>query len=74
MLINAHINPKCTLIKDATAGLVFVATPHYGVDGMLVSLGIVVVKITTVVGFRTGDDMLETPKNGSISSDTIHEH
>ncbi len=70
-LINVHNNPKYTPIKDATTGLAFFATPHRGGDWMLVSLGGVVAKIATAVGFQKGDDVLETLKNGSIFSDIM---
>jgi triacylglycerol esterase/lipase EstA (alpha/beta hydrolase family) len=73
-LINAHNNPKYTLIKDATIGLAFFATPHHGGDWRLVSLGGVVAKIATAVGFQKGDDVLETLKNGSIFSEIMQEH
>jgi triacylglycerol esterase/lipase EstA (alpha/beta hydrolase family) len=73
-LINAHNNPKYTPIKDATTGLAFFATPHHGGDWMLVSLGGVVAKIATAVGFQKGDNVLETLKNGSIFSEIIQEH
>ena len=73
-LINAHNNPKYTPIKDATTGLAFFATPHHGGDWMLVSLGGIVAKIATTVGFQKGDDVLETLKKGSIFSDIMQEH
>jgi hypothetical protein len=73
-LINAHNNPKYTPIKDATTGLAFFATPHHGGDWMLVSLGGVVAKIATAVGFQKGDNVLETLKNGSIFSEIMQEH
>jgi predicted alpha/beta hydrolase len=73
-LINAHNNPKYTPIKDATTGLVFFATPHHRGDWMLVSLGGVVTKIATAVGFQKGDDVLKTLKNGSIFSEIMQEH
>jgi hypothetical protein len=73
-LINAHINPKYKPVKDATTGLAFFATPHRGEDRMLVSIGGVVAKIATTVGFQKGDDVLETLKNGSIFSDIMQEH
>jgi triacylglycerol esterase/lipase EstA (alpha/beta hydrolase family) len=72
-LINAHNNPKYTPIKDATTGLAFFATPHRGGDWKLVSLGGVVAKIATAVGFQKGDDVLETLKNGSIFSEIMQE-
>jgi triacylglycerol esterase/lipase EstA (alpha/beta hydrolase family) len=73
-LINTHNNPKYTPIKDTTTGLVFFATPHHGGDWMLVSLGGVVTKITTAVGFQKGDDVLETLKNRSIFLEIMQEH
>lgn len=73
-LINTHSNPKYTPIKDATTGLAFFATPHHGGDWMLVSLGGVVAKIATTMGFQKGDDVLETLKKGSIFSNTMQEH
>jgi hypothetical protein len=73
-LINAHNNPKYTPIKVATTGLAFFATPHHGGDTMLVSLGGVVTKIATAIGFQKGDDVLETLKSGSIFSEIMHEH
>jgi hypothetical protein len=73
-LINAHNNPKYTPIKDATTGLAFFATPHHGGDWILVSLGAVVAKIATTVGFQKGDDVLETLKSGSIFSDIMQQH
>jgi triacylglycerol esterase/lipase EstA (alpha/beta hydrolase family) len=73
-LINAHSNPKYTPIKDATTGLAFFATPHNGGDWMLASLGGVTANIALVVGFREGDNVLETLKKGSIFSDIIQEH
>jgi triacylglycerol esterase/lipase EstA (alpha/beta hydrolase family) len=73
-LINAHNNPKYTPIKDATTGLAFFATPHHGGDWMLVSLGGVVAKIATAVGFQKGDNVLETLKNGSLFSEIMQEH
>jgi len=72
-LINAHNNPKYTPIKDATTGLAFFATPHQGGDAMLVSLGSLVIKIATTVGFQKGDDVLETLKSGSIFSEIMQE-
>jgi hypothetical protein len=41
---------------------------------MLVSLGGVVAKIATAMGFQKGDDVLETLKNGSVFSDIMQEH
>jgi len=73
-LINAHNNPKYTLVKTATKGLVFFATPHNGGDWKLVSLGGVVAKIATAVGFQKGNDVTETLKNGSIFSDIMQGH
>ena len=73
-LINAHNNPRYAPIKDSTTGLAFFATPHHGGDWMLVSLGGVVAKIATAVGFQKGDDVLETLKDGSIFSDIMQEH
>jgi triacylglycerol esterase/lipase EstA (alpha/beta hydrolase family) len=73
-LINAYNNPKYTPIKDATTGLAFFATPHHGGNRVLVSLGSVVAKIATAIGFQKGDDVLETLKKGSIFSDTMLEH
>lgn len=73
-LINAHNNPKYTPIKDATTGLVFFATPHHGGDWVLVSLGGIVAKIATAMGFQKGDDVLETLKSGSTFSAIMEEH
>jgi triacylglycerol esterase/lipase EstA (alpha/beta hydrolase family) len=73
-LINAHNNPKYTPIKDATTGLAFFATPHDGGDRMLVSLGGMVAKIATALGFQKGDDVLETLKSGSIFSEIMQQH
>ena len=73
-LINAHNNPKYTPIKDATTGLAFFATPHKGGDRMLVSLGGMVAKIATALGFQKGDDVLETLKSGSIFSEIMQHH
>lgn len=73
-LINAHNNPKYTPIKDATTGLAFFATPHNGGDRMLVSLGGMVAKIATALGFQKGDDVLETLKSGSIFSEIMQQH
>jgi hypothetical protein len=41
---------------------------------MWVSLGGIVAKIATAVGFQKGDDVLETLKSGSIFPDIIQEH
>jgi hypothetical protein len=41
---------------------------------MWVSLGGIVAKIATAVGFQKGDDVLETLKSGSIFSDIMQEH
>jgi triacylglycerol esterase/lipase EstA (alpha/beta hydrolase family) len=73
-LINAHNNPKYTPIKDATTGLAFFATPHNGGDRVLVSLGGMVAKIATALGFQKGDDVLETLKSGSIFSEIMQQH
>ncbi len=73
-LINAHNNPKYTPINDATTGLAFFATPHHGGNSMLVSLGGIVAKIATTMGFQKTDDVLETLKSGSIFSEIIQEH
>jgi triacylglycerol esterase/lipase EstA (alpha/beta hydrolase family) len=73
-LINAHNNEKYTLIKDATTGLAFFATPHDGGDGKLVSLGSMAAKVAFVLGFQKGDDVIETLKRGSIFSDIMHDH
>ncbi|KAK6956941.1 hypothetical protein Daesc_002223 [Daldinia eschscholtzii] len=72
-LINAHNNTKYTPIKFATKGLVFFATPHYGGDGRLVTIGDVAYKIATSLGFQKGGDVLETLKRKSIFSDILHE-
>ncbi|OTA59076.1 hypothetical protein K449DRAFT_385103 [Hypoxylon sp. EC38] len=72
-LINAHNNPAYTSIKDATQGLVFFATPHFGADGMLLSLGEVTVKIAEFLHFQKGENVLETLKNKSIFYDIMQE-
>ena len=72
-LINAYNNPKYTLIKDATTGLAFFATPHMGGDWKLVSLAGVATKIATAAGFQKGDNVLETLDKGSIFSDIMRE-
>jgi predicted alpha/beta hydrolase len=73
-LINAHNNPKYASIKNATAGLVFFATPHNGGDWKLVSLGNIAAMIATTVGFQKGDNVIEVLKSGSMFSDIMHEH
>ncbi|RDW58409.1 hypothetical protein BP5796_12339 [Coleophoma crateriformis] len=73
-LINAHNNPKYTPIKDATSGLAFFATPHFGGQWTLVKLGGLVADIAKTMGFKKGDNVLETLKEGSIFSDIIQEH
>ncbi|CAH0021707.1 unnamed protein product [Clonostachys rhizophaga] len=73
-LINAHNNPLYTLIKDATSGLAFFATPHHGGSEPLVSLGKIVTKLAKISGFQKGDDVMNTLKGGSIFSDIIQEH
>ncbi|KAK3380656.1 hypothetical protein B0T24DRAFT_697246 [Lasiosphaeria ovina] len=73
-LINAHNNPKCTPLKDATTDLAFFATPHHGGDWKLVTLGGVAVQIAMALGFQKGDDVLETLKSRSIFSDVMEEH
>ncbi len=73
-LINAHNNPKYASIKDSTKGLAFFATPHNGGDWRLVTLGGVVVKIATAVGFQKGDDVVETLKDESIFSVIMQDH
>ncbi|KAH8595401.1 hypothetical protein B0O99DRAFT_686824 [Bisporella sp. PMI_857] len=73
-LINAHNNLKYTLIKTATLGLAFFATPHKGGDWKLVSLGKIASNIATTMGFQKGDDVMEVLKGGSIFSDIMHEH
>jgi hypothetical protein len=73
-LINAHNNPKYMPIKDATTGLAFFATPHYGGDWLLVSLGGLAAKIAIATGFQKGDDVVETLKDGSIFSDIMQQH
>ncbi|KAI1801297.1 hypothetical protein F4811DRAFT_564111 [Daldinia bambusicola] len=72
-LINAHNNTKYTPIKLATKGLVFFATPHYGGDGRLVTLGDAAYRIATSLGFQKGGDVLETLKRKSIFSNIMHE-
>ncbi|KAI0849693.1 hypothetical protein F5Y00DRAFT_48651 [Daldinia vernicosa] len=72
-LIDAHNNSKYTPIKLATKGLVFFATPHYGGDGTLVTLGDVVCKIAKSLGFWRGESVLETLKRKSIFSDIMQE-
>lgn len=73
-LINAHNIPKYTPIKDATTGLAFFATSHNGGDRRLVSLGGMVAKIATALGFQKGDDVLETLKSGSIFSEIMQQN
>lgn len=73
-LVNAQNNPKYTLIKEATKGIAFFATPHDGGDRKLVNLGAVAAKIATSAGFQKGDDVLETLKKGSLFSDILQEH
>lgn len=73
-LINAHNNPKHIPVKDATVGIAFFATPHHGGDRMLVSLGGLAAKIAIGLGFKKGDNVLETLKDGGIFSDFMGEH
>jgi hypothetical protein len=71
VFINIYNNPKYTPIKDATIGLAFFTTLYYRGDWILASLGGIVVKIVTAVGFQKGNNVLETLKNGSIFSEII---
>lgn len=72
-LINAHNNERFTPIKDATVGLAFFATPHNGGDQTLVKMGDAVAKVAISLGFKRGDNILETLKSGSIFTD-MQEH
>lgn len=72
-LINAHVNPVYSSIKDATSGLAFFATPQSGGDQTLVNLGRIAVAIATTVGFSTKSDVLSTLKKGSVFSDIMAE-
>ena len=73
-LINAHNNKRYTHVKDATVGLAFFATPHNGGNQTLVKIGDIVAKIATNLGFKKGDNILETLKDESIFTDIMHEH
>ncbi|KAF7173966.1 hypothetical protein CNMCM6106_008069 [Aspergillus hiratsukae] len=73
-LINAHNNEKYTPIKDATVGLAFFATPHDGADETLVKLGNAAAKLAESLGFRKGDNILETLKSGSIFTDIMQDN
>jgi hypothetical protein len=72
-LINAHVNPVYSSIKDATSGLAFFATPQSGGDQTLVNLGRIAVAIANTVGFSTKSDVLSTLKKGSVFSDIMAE-
>ncbi|KAI1774882.1 TPR-like protein [Hypoxylon cercidicola] len=73
-LINAHINPKYTTIKDAASGLAFFGTPHKGGDGMLVSLGGLAVQIARATGFQKSDNIMKVLESGNMFSDIMDEH
>ena len=72
-LINAHNNPNYTSIKDATSGISFFATPHTGGDWRLVSLGSLAAKMASKAGFKRGESVMETLKEGSIFSDIMQD-
>ncbi|KAF4240075.1 hypothetical protein CNMCM8980_005445 [Aspergillus fumigatiaffinis] len=73
-LINAHNNKRYTPIKDATVGVAFFATPHFGGDPTAVRMGNVVAKVAISLGFKAGDNILETLKSGSIFTGIMKEH
>lgn len=73
-LINAHSNERFTPIKDATVGLAFFATPHNGGDQTLVKMGNAVAKVAISLGFKAGDNILETLKSASIFTEIMREH
>ncbi|KAH7025067.1 uncharacterized protein B0I36DRAFT_332472 [Microdochium trichocladiopsis] len=72
-LINAQQNQKYTSIKEATTGLAFFATPHFGGKAMLVSTGKAAADIAHGLGFRKGDRILEILDEGSTCSDIMRE-
>jgi len=72
-LINAHNNPKYSSIEDATSGISFFATPHHGGDWRLVSLGSLTAKLAKQAGFKKGESVMDTLREGSIFSEIMHE-
>jgi Putative serine esterase (DUF676) len=74
-LINAYnsSNSKYNLIKDATTGLAFFATPHDGASSTKVTFADILAKIATSLGIQQGDNIVETLKNEGTFSDIMHE-
>jgi hypothetical protein len=58
VLINAYNNLKYTPIKDTTIRLVFFVILYHRGDWMLVSLGYILTKIITAIGFQKGNNIL----------------
>ncbi|KAH8900963.1 hypothetical protein GQ53DRAFT_801351 [Thozetella sp. PMI_491] len=72
-LINAQNNPKYTHIKRTTKGIAFFATPHKGGSNILVGIGGVLAKIALELGFQKGDNLIETLREDSVFSNTMHD-
>ncbi|KAA6408714.1 MAG: hypothetical protein FRX48_07796 [Lasallia pustulata] len=68
-LVNAHANPRYSLIRNSTYGLVFFGAPHEGGE----AIGAVAAKIGRSLGLQPKDDIFETLKDGSIFADTLKE-
>lgn len=66
-LVNAFNNQLYTSIKDATTGLAFFATPHFGAKKSMVTLGGVAAEIALHVGFEAGDNVIEVLRDSMFS-------
>ena len=72
-LVHAFNNEKYEDIRMATQGLVFFATPHNGARGSLVSIGKAAAKITSSLGAREGDNIVEIMNKDSMFSDLVND-
>lgn len=73
-LINAHSNITYTQIKKATTGIAFFATPQFGGAQGQVKLGKMAAEIAKSLGFKKGDNVIQTLEGGSMFSDLMQEH
>ena len=60
--------------KIARTGLAFFATPHNGGRQDLVALGAFASSIATFLGWKKGDNIIQTLDNGSLFTGLLQDH
>lgn len=63
-----------TNAKSCRTGLAFFATPHNGGRDDLVAFGAIVSNLATFLGWKKGDNIIQTLQSGSLYSDILQDH